>query len=928
MRTSTLLVLSAAGCSPEEVAPASRPPEVYLVSPSDDAHVVAGAPMLVQAVVVDDLDEPADLRVRVMDETGELAAGHPDKIGQFSLTLTLAEGRRQLWLEVEDSEAQAVRRFVRVHADVATVTAATVHVEPVAPITGEPLTAVLDADASFSDQSPYDYLYRWSVDGLPTGFSAAELPADVVRAGEVWEVSVVAYADTSESEPARAFVDIGNAPPTVDEPTVTETDGVASCAHPEPFDPEGDPLEARYTWWLDGARVDGHLREVELPVGPRDAELACTVRVDDGAAWTETSSAGWPLPNHAPDLGAAVVSPTAPGTAEVVDCTLDAPVEDIDGDEVFVEYTWWVDGVEVASGPSLAGEAFERGDTLTCVARGDDGFGGQAVTTSAGVVVQNSPPRAPVVNIVPAEPVAGDTLRCAVGELGVDPDGDALTCATRWELGSPFASGEYVSTSGLRAGTAVRCVVTCTDGQSAGTDGVATVTLSDAIRGETAAGDAMVLLTGEAGTGAFGSDVVVLPDLDGDGGADLGVGAPGVGGGAVWVYTRASLRGAEALDTRAASASWRGALGDALGSLGALAGAGDLDGDGQDDVLVGAPTRDGVGVDAGEAWVVRGGAALGLDAPIDELAVWSVVGEAGDRLGARLAGGDLDGDGLAEAVFAAPGSALGGDGAGAVAIFAGRTDGAGGQLDLADSDGLFVGNAGDGVGTALAVCPDADGDGRAELAVGASGAEAYGRAGAGSVWAVAGDTVEGWAPLGGAAWLRLAGDDAQDALGTALVCPGDLDDDGLGELVVGAPGADGGAADAGVVAVYFGRAEPDLGLVLADADATFPGTGASSALGVALALGGDLDHDGLVDLVAGAPGGLGLVHIFRSTGMDRWSPEGAAADASIAGNDSTDAIGRALAGGLDLEDDGFAELVMGAPLAGGGVGAAYVFTGR
>ncbi len=939
MRASWVFLLSA-GCASnwfadEDTAHDSLPPELYLVSPQDGLRLVSAEAVTVQAVVIDDKDEPATLEVRVMSSTaGLVGSGFPDKLGQFQLQITLPEGAHDLWIETKDSDHQSVRRNAQVLVDPTAVTAAVVGIEPTDAATGDELSAVILTDAWFEDGSPFDYRLQWSQNGSVTEIVEATVPGEQVYAGDVWEVWVIAVTGGAEGQPGKAFAAIHNAPPVVGVSTI-EADATSTtlrCAHDAPTDPEGDTLTATYAWLLDGERTDDSTPTIPAPLAPRGSQLTCRVTVSDGEYDDFAESAVWTLPNHPPTLSAVTITPGGLGAGSVATCSVLDPASDIDGDTIMVAYTWFVGEVEVAQGTTLPAATVVRGDMLSCVATGKDGHGAATSTPSAPITVANTPPTAPSVRISPSEPTAGETLTCTVVDTAYDLDGDAVSCQTRWEVGLTVGQGDTFPTEGLRAGANVRCLIACSDGLDTSPAGIASVSLGDAISGENAPADAMVLLSGTVDGAHFGSLLSGLGDLDGDGAVDLGVGAPDGDEGVVYLYTSASLRGAESLTTDDASGSWRGETpGDGFGVAGAAAALGDLDGDGEDDLALAAAESDVGGAGAGQVYVVYGGSGLPSDLAIGDAAAWSFIGEEGDGFGARLTGGDLDGDGLSELIASGPTSSLGGDEAGAVAIFAGNYSRASGTLDLSDSDAIVVGAAGGQLGWGLAVCPDADGDGAPELALGASRASPDGREAAGAFGLLNGAALESFSELDESAWFRVSGDAAGDQLGAAVACPGDLDEDGLGDLFVGVPRGEGQATDSGSVAIFFGRSEPNVGLFAADADARFFGTGPDARLGAILAAAGDLDHDGVGDVLAGAPGaagGAGMVEIYRALSVADWTPDGAEPDASIAGSSLTERIGEALAGGLDLEGDGFAEVAVGAPNSSDGAGSVYVFSGR
>src|SRR5262249_19093881 len=146
-----------------------------------------------------------------------------------------------------------------------------------------------------------------------------------------------------------------------------------------------------------------------------------------------------------------------------------------------------------------------------------------------------------------------------------------------------------------------------------------------------------LVLRGQLESDEYGAALADAGDLNGDGVHDLAVGAPGVNGdrGRVSIY----LGGSPPAPTRAPTPHC-GGPGEHSGA--AIAGAGDMNGDGRDDLVVGAPGRDG------ECRLFLGGATLVPDA------TWS-DGQPGSQLGAALAGaGDMNGDGIPEILAGAP----------------------------------------------------------------------------------------------------------------------------------------------------------------------------------------------------------------------------------------------------------------------------------
>jgi hypothetical protein len=369
----------------------------------------------------------------------------------------------------------------------------------------------------------------------------------------------------------------------------------------------------------------------------------------------------------------------------------------------------------------------------------------------------------------------------------------------------------------------------------------------------------------------FGSAVAVIGDLEADGVADLAVGAPGDGivsndRGAVWILFMNS-DGTVDLEQKisATSGNFNGTLhdGDAFGS--AITGIGDLNGDQILDIAVGAPGDDAGGTDRGAVWVLF----LNQDGTVqDEAKISANDGsfggalDDGDRFGAALAVlGDLDGDRIADLAVGAPGDDDDSPDSGAVWILFMNSNGTvkAEQKISFNSGGLdALLHSGDAFGSAIANIDDLNRDTVTDIVVGAPGDD-DGGVDAGAAWILyltaTGRVLDQQklSPLEGDFTGAIR---AGDAFGAALANAGDLDLDGISELLAGAPGDDDGGVDAGAVWLLFqGRdgkvnntqklsnAEGQLGAALASGD----------RFGSAVAGIGNLDVQRATDLAVGAP---------------------------------------------------------------------------
>ncbi|HUR28651.1 MAG TPA: integrin alpha, partial [Planctomycetota bacterium] len=218
-------------------------------------------------------------------------------------------------------------------------------------------------------------------------------------------------------------------------------------------------------------------------------------------------------------------------------------------------------------------------------------------------------------------------------------------------------------------------------------------------------------------------------------------------------------------------------------------------------------------------------------------------------------------------------------------------------------------NSGSSFGASLAALGDVDGDGRGDLAIGAPLANLTGAVGCGIVRVVSGAS--------GATLRQFRGDSAGDHLGWSVGCAGDVDHDGVPDVLGGAVDDDDTGDSAGSVRVWSGA----TGAVIH----TYFGGTMRELLGSSVDGGADVDGDGTNDLVAGgayfssAPQG-GVVRVFSgATFAMLWSTAIAPA---------RDALGSSVAFVGDLDGDGRSEVLAGArqPFAGA-AGYARLYSG-
>jgi len=369
----------------------------------------------------------------------------------------------------------------------------------------------------------------------------------------------------------------------------------------------------------------------------------------------------------------------------------------------------------------------------------------------------------------------------------------------------------------------------------------------------------------------FGSAVAIIGDLEADGVSDLAVGAPydndgGKNRGAVWVLFMDD-DGTVDLETKISDTegNFNGNLDndDRFGS--AITGIGDLDGDGFNDIAVGAPFDDANGNNRGAVWILF----LRLDGTVK--ASQKIADGRGnffgdldddDRFGTSITTfGDLDGDGLADLAVGAPLDDDDGINAGAVWVLFMNSNGTVRAHQKISGDAGFLRgilNAGNDFGRSLANIGDLNRDGVPDLAVGSPGDD-DGGLDRGAIWVLfmnINGTVKGEEKISVTESSFDLPVSDNDGFGQALGNAGDVNRDGVTDLLVGAPFDDSGGTDSGAFWILFMDRQAKVSGItkVSSTEGTFRGNvSAGDNFGAAVTGIGNLDRRREVDLAIGAP---------------------------------------------------------------------------
>jgi hypothetical protein len=383
-------------------------------------------------------------------------------------------------------------------------------------------------------------------------------------------------------------------------------------------------------------------------------------------------------------------------------------------------------------------------------------------------------------------------------------------------------------------------------------------------------------------------DVGYVGDVNGDGRDDVLVGSPngvalaGQNRGLVRLYSGSTGNQIRELSSQA---------GARLGASVAIVG--DVDGDGHDDVLVGAPFEDANGLDSGIARLYSGSTGVELR---------SHVGSEGGWLGAAVASaGDVDGDSVDDYLVGAPGFKFFGFSLGRVLVISGLT-GASIRTHL----GVVTGER---FGATLAGLGDANGDGRADYAVGAPWATGPAGIRTGRVDVISGQT--------GNVFAALVGSAANGRFGAALGAAGDVNADGLGDVVIGSPRFFQAFPHlSGRVSVYSPLTSTQLW--------SKSGTESNALYASAVDGIGDLNGDGRSEVIVGAPlGDTAVVDSGRAWVLSGLNGAALATHEGSAG----EKLGTAVRGLGDVDNDGVPDYAVGEPRAKTLIGAIPFPTG-
>ena len=401
----------------------------------------------------------------------------------------------------------------------------------------------------------------------------------------------------------------------------------------------------------------------------------------------------------------------------------------------------------------------------------------------------------------------------------------------------------------------------------------------------------------EPGTNkSFGYSVSKAGDFNGDGYSDVIVGVPGYSTnlGRAYIYLGGSTMNTIADGILAGFVAGTNYYGNSVSD------AGDVNGDGYSDVIVGAY---GMSSFQGRAFVYYGGATVNITADL------TVTGEfTGDNFATTVSSaGDANGDGYDDILIGASGFS---SGSGKAYLYLG------GETIDDNADKFFnAENAGDNFGISVSGCGDINGDGNSDLIAGANLSDINGvSSGRAYIYfnTMTGADIED---------LTFTGFSANDQLGSSVSSAGDVNGDGFDDILIGANGYNSGTQQ-GRAYIYYG------GSVMNNtADVILTGVSAGDKFGSSVSSAGDVNGDGFDDVIIGAPGYLtdqGRAYIYYGG-----SSMNSTVDVTLTGASSNDVFGYSVSDAGDMNGDGYSDVIVGAHgyNAGTDLGSAYIYLG-
>ena len=343
--------------------------------------------------------------------------------------------------------------------------------------------------SSDDDIDLISFEYDWVVNGVSTGVGTSTLTGSYFDRGDSVYCEATPYdsLDVGTTVSSNTVV-VANSPPSVLAPSLSPTVAyevtTLNCLSGLTSDVDGDTVTVSTSWKVNGATIGLSGSTLDGANFDRGDTVVCRLTPNDGSIdGTGVDSNAVTIQNSKPSVNSASIAPTLPFTDDALSVTVSG-VSDDDADSVSYTYQWYVNGVAVSSGgtgAALAASLTTKDDLVYVVVTPYDGVDNGSSVTSGLVTISNTPPEAPVVDLVPDDAEPADDLICDIDVDGYDEDGDTLYYTYAWArngtlTGFTTRTLSYVNTTD---GDTWTCYATPNDGDDTGPAGFDRVVVAD-----------------------------------------------------------------------------------------------------------------------------------------------------------------------------------------------------------------------------------------------------------------------------------------------------------------------------------------------------------------------------------------------------------------------------------------------------------------